>query len=502
MITNKETVDPLVPPVSGKAIKQQNRLKDLNDADNKTLLDAEKLAKLQENCFTQDEKLADFTDPNAEKCTLRKCPDGFQVSADKQSCEMDIDDIEIYRHERKNRCEEQYIDWISIPNYHLGNNYFKLNTGETEADFNSCFEPCSFDFIPYKDTNDRDASKSIDSIHCVRKRIKDLNIYGKTTLDYCPLVLIILLSCKEPLSNEFKTEYIKEKTKLKEDEKIEPEILTEIKDDNALLDNMYQELKSKGKKYIKHLYNEKPDFLEKIKLKDIELSECYKTSILKLPKNKQIILEAYKVFKDDYKDDYKDDLKDLDKYANSYGYVANDGDVTKLKDLHKKVLKWACEYTFDENTNYGRNNILLYESYNKKKVIDPNNEYIRQVKNNKILNELTIFTPLELLHPGNVLKKIIYKDNSYNILENSFILSSPSTILLLLFFIILIVIAIVFYEYTKPLYGRLREIFIIMIYNIAKIFNSSVDPKYIVSTLLNNVKEQVDNPRPIPTPMT
>ena len=74
--------------------------------------------------------------------------------------------------------------------------------------------------------------------------------------------------------------------------------------------------------------------------------------------------------------------------------------------------------------------------------------------------------------------------------------------MLLLFFIILIVIVIVFYEYTKPLYGRLREIFIIMIYNIAKIFNSSVDPKYIVSTLLNNVKNQVDNPRPIPTPMT
>jgi hypothetical protein len=497
MTDNKETVDKKRLKNTKEYEKQTVLLKKKDDEDNKKLSDDEKLAKLKENCFTQDAELADFTDVNAEKCTLKKCPDGFEISTDKQSCEMDIDDIEIYRYERKDRCEEQYIDWISIPNYHLGNNHFKLNTGKSETDFNSCFEPCSFDFIPYKDTNDRDASKSIDSIHCVRKKIKDLNIYGKTTLDYCPLVLIILLSCKESLSNEFKTEYIKEKTKLKENQEIESEILANIKDDNTLLDNMYKELKFKGKEYIKHLYTEKPDFLEKLQLKDIELSECYKTSILKLPKNKQIILEAYKVFKDDY----KDDLADLDKYANSYGYIEKDGDVTKLKDLHKKVLKWACEYTFDENTNYGRNNIFLYESYNKKKVIDPNNEYIRQVKNNKILNELTIFTPLELLHPGNVLKKIIYKDNSDNILENSFILSSPSTILLLLFFIILIVIAIVFYEYTKPLYGRLREIFIIMIYNIAKIFNSSVDPKYIVSTLLNNVKNQVDNPRPIPTPM-
>ena len=245
MTTTKETIDKTVIPNTEESVIQQTLLKKLSDEDDKRLSDAEKLAKLKDNCFTQDEKLADFTDPSAEKCTLKKCPDGFEVSADKQSCEMDIDDIEIYRYERKNRCEEQYIDWITIPNYHLGNNYFKLNTGETEADFNSCFEPCSFDFIPYKDTNDKDASKSIDSIHCVRKRIKDLNIYGKVTLDYCPLVLIILLSCKEPLSNEFKTEYIKEKNKLKDNEKIEPEILREIKDDNALLDNMYQEYMEK-----------------------------------------------------------------------------------------------------------------------------------------------------------------------------------------------------------------------------------------------------------------
>lgn len=487
MTDNKETVDKKILKNTKEYEKQKVLLEKIEDEDNKKLLNEEKLRKLKENCLIQDEELVDFTDVNAKKCTLKKCPDGFEISADKQSCEMDIDGIQIYRYERKNKCEEQYIDWISVPNYHLGNNYFKLNTGKDKTDFNSCFEPCNFDFIPYSDTN-----KSIDSIQCVRKKIKDLNIYGKTTLDYCPLVLIILLSCKESFSNEFKTEYIKEKTKIKENEKIEPEILANIKDNDILLIDMYEEIKSKGKKYIKHLYNEKPDFLETLQLKDIELNECYKTSISKLPKNKQIILEAYNVFKD---------LDHLDQYANSYRYTANDGDIIKLKDLHKKVLKWACEYSFDENTNYGRSNITLYENYNKKKAIDPNNEYIRKVKNNKIFNELTIFTPLELLHPGNIFKKIIYRGDSDNILENSFILSSPSTIFLLVFFIILIVIAIVFYEYTKPLYGRLREIFIIMIYNIAKIFNSSIDPKYIVSTLLNNVKNQVDNPRPIPMPM-
>ena len=491
------TVDTRVPTGPTQAGIQSRHLETIRDEDTKELTDEAKRDELKDNCFTQDEELADFTDVNADKCTLKKCPDGFEVSADKQSCEMNIDDIDIYRHERKNRCEEQYIDWISIPNYHLDNKYFKLNTGESEEDFSKCFEPCSFDFIPYKDMNDKDASKTIESIDCVHKRIKDLNIYGKTTLDYCPLVLIILLSCKESFSNEFKSEYIKEKTILKKDENIEPGIFEEIKDNNELLDNMYQELKLKGKKYIKHLYDlydEKTDFLENLQLNDIELSKCYKTYRLKLPKNEQIILQAYKVF--------EDDLNDLDKYANSYRYSANDGDVTKLKNLHKNLLNWACEYTFDENTTYGRNNILLYDEYNKQRVIDPSSKSRRSSQETEASSKDTIFTPSDLSKPGIVLKKIIYTDKSDNILENPFILGVPSTILLLLFIIILIVIAVVLYICTKPLYGRLREIFIIMIYNIAKIFNSSIDPKYIVSTLLNNVKNQVDNPRPIPTPMT
>ena len=188
MTTNTDTVDKPVVSNTDGSVTQKVLLKKLRDVDDKTLANAKKLAELEKNCFTQDAELADFTDENADKCTLKKCPDGFEVSgdADKQSCEMDIDDIEIYRDERKNKCEEQYIDWISIPNYHLGNSHFKLNTGKDKTDFNSCFEPCNFDFVPYKDINDKDASKSIDSIHCVRKRIKDLNIYGKTTLDYCP----------------------------------------------------------------------------------------------------------------------------------------------------------------------------------------------------------------------------------------------------------------------------------------------------------------------------
>ena len=248
------------------AIKQQNDLQELAKKQAKFDEDRSKLNRLKdrlkEQCPIKNSDLVNY-DTSKERCTLKECPNGFVKSADGTKCEMYIDDIDIYRYKKDNSCGEQYIDWITIPNYHLGNSFFKLNTGESKDDFNGCFEPCDVDFVPYKTKDDKDASKSKDSIHCIRKSIIDIGRYGKYTLDYCPLVLILLLSCDILENNEFRGEYVKEKT----NKRIEPSISNKIKDNELLLTEMKDELKAKGKKYIIHLLNKyKPDFLEKIKL--------------------------------------------------------------------------------------------------------------------------------------------------------------------------------------------------------------------------------------------
>jgi len=472
---------------NAQATNNQQNLDNFNEEQRKLAEDRAKLASLKEQCPIKNSDLVNY-DTSKDRCTLKECPNGFVKSADGTKCEMYIDDIDIYRYKKENSCGEQYIDWITIPNYHLGNSFFTLNTGESKDDFNGCFNPCDVDFVPYKTKDDKDASKSKDSIHCIRKSIIDIGRYGKYTLDYCPLVLILLLSCDILENNEFRGEYVREKT----NKKIEPSISPEIKDNELLLSEMKDELKVKGKKYIIHLLNKyKPDFLEKIKLVSFELDKCYDTSILNLSSdNKEPILHAYKVYNDSI-----DETNDLDKYVNAYKYMSNDGDVVQLMELHKKVLKWACNVVFDKNTNYGKRNLFLYEKFSNPEEtdssIDEELEYIRKVNKNEIKNEDDIFFNFDFLHPGKVLLKLMYSGDTDDIMKNSYILGLPATIILLSVFVILVVIAVLFYKYTKPIYARFKEVFVLVVYSIASIFDSSIEPKYIITDLLTNLKAQL-----------
>ena len=46
-------------------------------------------------------------------------------------------------------CENAWYDWMIIPNYHLGNTYYKDNSQYSELDVYKCYKPCSGDYLPY-----------------------------------------------------------------------------------------------------------------------------------------------------------------------------------------------------------------------------------------------------------------------------------------------------------------------------------------------------------------
>lgn len=453
-----------------------------------------KKIKSKQECHLDTSKYKDFLTSN---CTINKCPNGFTKSSDDKQCEMDMKDINVYRYKKKHNCGTQYIDWITIPNFHLDNTYFKLNTGKKKDDFNGCFEPCNFDFIPYKDIKEKNAEISKDSIYCIRKSISNVGKYGQITLDYCPLTLIILLSFDIEDNDMFKNEYVT----INATKNIEPEIKTQIKDNTYLLKEMKQEIMSQGKNYIIHLYNKyKPDFLDKLKLNNDELNKCHITSISNISENNcQTILHAYSV--------YKTIDENVDKYVRSYMYSQNDnGDILELKKLHKRMLTWACKYSFDEKTSYGKKNLELYNKYNKKDDIESQSnqseiDYIRKVNKNEIKNENDIFFFFTYFsNPGLLLKKLINSESSdynSNILKNNYIVGMPVTIFFMILVVILLIVCVLFYKYTKPIYAKVRELTIILVYGIASVFDKSIKPKYIISDLLEYVRERVKNPRKI-----
>lgn len=54
-----------------------------------------------------------------------------------------------YWNVNKAYCENSWYDWLIIPNYYLGNTYYKDIGKYTDKDVYKCYKPCKGDYIPY-----------------------------------------------------------------------------------------------------------------------------------------------------------------------------------------------------------------------------------------------------------------------------------------------------------------------------------------------------------------
>jgi len=81
-------------------------------------------------------------------------------------------------------CENKWYDWIIVPNYHFGNQYYKDSGEYSVNDVKKCYKPCPKNKIPYLDINNNQK--------CVNKKVAENGIYYNK-LDYSPISLINLL---------------------------------------------------------------------------------------------------------------------------------------------------------------------------------------------------------------------------------------------------------------------------------------------------------------------
>jgi hypothetical protein len=54
-----------------------------------------------------------------------------------------------YKNTNKAYCENSWYDWLIIPNFYLGNTYYKDIGKYTEKDVYKCYKPCDGDYIPF-----------------------------------------------------------------------------------------------------------------------------------------------------------------------------------------------------------------------------------------------------------------------------------------------------------------------------------------------------------------
>ena len=81
-------------------------------------------------------------------------------------------------------CENKWYDWIIVPNYYLGNTYYKDNSQYTEADVYKCYAPCNGDYMPY--------TKQDGELKCIPKKYFSSGIFSNKYI-FCAFGLINLI---------------------------------------------------------------------------------------------------------------------------------------------------------------------------------------------------------------------------------------------------------------------------------------------------------------------
>ena len=101
-------------------------------------------------------------------------------------------------------CENRWYDWMIVPNYYLGNTYYRDTSQYTEDDIYKCFAPCAGDYMPY--------TKSNGDLKCIPKKYFSNGIFSNKYI-FCSFGLInlignIALSDDEKKLNETNLLYI------------------------------------------------------------------------------------------------------------------------------------------------------------------------------------------------------------------------------------------------------------------------------------------------------
>ena len=81
-------------------------------------------------------------------------------------------------------CENRWYDWMIVPNYYLGNTYYKDTSQYTEDDVYKCFAPCTGDYMPY--------TKSNGDLKCIPKKYFSNGIFSNKYI-FCSFGLINLI---------------------------------------------------------------------------------------------------------------------------------------------------------------------------------------------------------------------------------------------------------------------------------------------------------------------
>jgi len=168
-------------------------------------------------------------------------------------------------------CENRWYDWIIIPNYYLGNTYYKDNSHYTEADVYKCYAPCEGDFMPYTKTNGE--------LKCIPKKFFNSGIFSNKYMfsSFGLINLIGNIALSDDEKNNENTNLLFILHRLIIEYNLENNYDKDLYDKN---DNIYDNIIKFNKDNYTNLYKEFEDVIEKNIFKNFTTSTNQDYSII------------------------------------------------------------------------------------------------------------------------------------------------------------------------------------------------------------------------------
>ena len=191
-----------------------------------------------------------FTATSKNKCMTSECPTSFTEYKDAKG---NVDDTKCVKPSieqtalLRNKIDERWHDWFSIPEYHLGNKYAKVNDAN--------YAPCAKGFVPNYSNDPVDGAKSSYMIsenttdtsnRCISKDKYFAGKY-KESPSYCPTAWIMRAGAtKEDLSKMYKK--LIDDLPHKDDPTQDPTALTLLKADidRYVTEEIYKPIQNDG----------------------------------------------------------------------------------------------------------------------------------------------------------------------------------------------------------------------------------------------------------------
>ena len=135
-------------------------LENLNDENNNLFNKDYINSNIYQYCLFQTNNPWITTSKDYNKCQVVdniKLDNKLKLNADKTGVVLNLKSKDksktayspYYKNVKKAYCENRWYDWIIIPNYYLGNTYYKDTSKYTINDVYKCYKPCENDFLPY-----------------------------------------------------------------------------------------------------------------------------------------------------------------------------------------------------------------------------------------------------------------------------------------------------------------------------------------------------------------